>query len=106
TFSDRPFGEVKVWDVAAGREKLTLQAHTERVTAVAFNQKGDRLASASLDGTVRIWDVTEKEGKEVRTLRGNGGGGGGCGRGRGAGPVPILGGDRPGRVRGARLRGG
>ncbi len=49
---------VKVWDAATGRELLTLNGHTGWVMGVVFSPDGKRLASTSLDGTVRIWSLT------------------------------------------------
>jgi WD40 repeat protein len=45
---------VKVWDSASGRETLTLKGHNGFVASVAFSPDGQRLASASLDGTVKV----------------------------------------------------
>src|SRR5208282_5594340 len=40
---------IKLWDVEAERELLTLTGHSQTVTALAFFHEGDRLASVSLD---------------------------------------------------------
>jgi hypothetical protein len=45
---------VRVWDLAAGKELLTLQAH---VSCVAFSPDGTRLAAASFDTAVHLWDI-------------------------------------------------
>ena len=52
---------VRVWDATTGQpigDPLT--GHTDRVTAVAIGQAGDRdlIVSASRDATVRVWDAT------------------------------------------------
>ena len=49
----------KVWDAATGRELLTLTGHTGAVFDVAFSplDGGQQLATASLDGTVKVWSL-------------------------------------------------
>jgi WD40 repeat protein/tRNA A-37 threonylcarbamoyl transferase component Bud32 len=49
------FGVVKIYDVTAG---LTLRGHTDRILRLAFSADEQRLASASADKTVKIWDAT------------------------------------------------
>src|SRR5262249_26167917 len=59
---------MKLWDVATGRETLTLRGHTVGINNVAYSPDGRRLASAS-DATVRLWDAAT--GQEILTLRGH-----------------------------------
>ena len=66
------YHEVKTWNVATGKELLTLHGHSENVTSVAFSPDGKRIASGSWDETVKLWDATT--GKELLTLRGHSGG--------------------------------
>jgi hypothetical protein len=64
-------GFVTIWDVATG-EATNLTGHRSPVTSVAFSPLGDLLASGSLDGSVRIWDVAARE--ERMKLEGHEGG--------------------------------
>jgi WD40 repeat protein len=49
---------VRLWETAEGDEVLTLRGHTGAVSGVAWGRDGRRLASASKDGTVQVWDAT------------------------------------------------
>ncbi|MET0526582.1 MAG: BTAD domain-containing putative transcriptional regulator [Nocardioides sp.] len=49
-------GVVDVWDSGTGSRVSTLEGHTGIVTDLAFDADGERLATASDDGSVRVWD--------------------------------------------------
>src|SRR5207302_5362242 len=54
---NRP-GAVTLWSVASGQELVTLKGHHNEVMAMAFAPDGMTIATGSLDGTVRLWDVS------------------------------------------------
>ncbi|KAJ7962897.1 periodic tryptophan protein 2-like [Quillaja saponaria] len=49
--------KVKVWTVSSGFCFVTFSEHTNSVTALHFMASNNCLLSASLDGTVRAWDL-------------------------------------------------
>lgn len=60
---------VSVIDVASFRERLRLEGHEDAVVAVALAADGQRLVSASRDGTARLWDA--RTGALVHKLSGH-----------------------------------
>ena len=60
-------GEIRLWQVADGKQVLTCKGHTNWVVSLAFNSDGSTLASGSSDCTVRLWDVST--GRCLYTLR-------------------------------------
>jgi WD40 repeat protein len=73
---------VKVWDMTSVAREVTvplltlpghtsdvLPGHTSDVRCVAFSPDGTRLASASFDRTLKIWESTT--GQELRTIKGH-----------------------------------
>jgi eukaryotic-like serine/threonine-protein kinase len=65
-------GQVWLWDLEHdpdGRNPRILRGHTAMVNRVSFNPEATRLASASDDGSIKIWDVVTAD--ELFTLRGH-----------------------------------
>lgn len=46
---------MRLWDPSSGEEVVKLTGATQLVLEVAFSPDGSRLASASADGTVRVY---------------------------------------------------
>ncbi len=50
-------GNVSLFDLKTGQRRV-IQAHPERVTALAWSPRGTRLVSTSMDGTTKFWDTS------------------------------------------------
>jgi len=55
-WQDKAPGEIKLWDLITAQEAFTLRGHSLPVYAVAISEDGKSIASASTDGTVKIWE--------------------------------------------------
>src|SRR3989442_276730 len=53
-------GEVRMWREAGQMLHLAWQAHTDLVLSLAFSPDERLLASGSLDGSVKLWDVESR----------------------------------------------
>ena len=62
-------GELKIWDVATGRELRALVGHNESIETCAFSPDSRRIVSGDREGKVKLWD--EASGKEVVGMSGH-----------------------------------
>lgn len=62
-------GDLRLWNLDTGTAGRKFAGHSDVITGLAVSNDGSRAASCSIDGTVRIWDVSS--GKEVRALAGS-----------------------------------
>jgi WD40 repeat protein/serine/threonine protein kinase len=66
--SEEP-GEAVVSEFPSGKVRFRLRGHGHLVAALAYSPDGKRLATASLDKTVKLWDINT--GKLQATLKGH-----------------------------------
>lgn len=59
-------GTLKVWNLATGKELVTLTGHKGAVTVIAVIPNGKQVISGSEDGTLKVWDLVK--GQELFTL--------------------------------------
>jgi WD40 repeat protein/two-component sensor histidine kinase len=52
---------IKIWQPHFDRPKRALRGHTASVRAIAYAPRGDVLASASIDGTVKLWNTRQAQ---------------------------------------------
>lgn len=52
--------EATIWNLSTGKATLTF-LHPANVSSVAFDPSGLYLASGAVDGSIRIWDVSERK---------------------------------------------
>ncbi|NPV55201.1 MAG: hypothetical protein HPY76_00810 [Anaerolineae bacterium] len=52
---------LNIWEVESGRLLHVFSDHTDTIWSLAYSQDGTRIASGSLDRSVRIWDLVEDE---------------------------------------------
>jgi WD40 repeat protein len=50
-------GDVRLWDIEGGREKVRLAGHRGPIVAVCFSSDGKNLITASVGGSTKIWQL-------------------------------------------------
>jgi WD40 repeat protein len=61
-------GEIRLWDVATGKERLQFKGHENYVVGCAYSHDGRVLASIGFDDAICLWDPAT--GKELRRMTG------------------------------------
>ena len=61
-------GTARIWDGKTGEPLFNLFGHRAASPTVDWSPDGSRLVTASEDGTAKVWEVFEREGREQITL--------------------------------------
>ena len=51
---------IKIWDLGSG--KVLHSSHAAKITSLDFSKNSTLLASGSLDGVIKLWDVQSASG--------------------------------------------
>jgi WD40 repeat protein len=70
---DQAWGEIRLWDLATGKELAHVNWPENRVNAIAFSPDGTLLAACSSNGSVALWDVATGKKKSDLGKNPNGG---------------------------------
>lgn len=60
TLATASWAEVRLWDVASGKEKSTLTSHNHAVRSAIFSPDGSLLVISDPTGIVHLWDVATR----------------------------------------------
>ncbi|MGE0077204.1 MAG: hypothetical protein AB7S48_05010 [Bacteroidales bacterium] len=52
-------GTIYLWDLKTGQQTRVLRGHTAKISTITFSNDGEYMASASYDGSVRLWNVND-----------------------------------------------
>jgi hypothetical protein len=64
-------GDLRLFDTSEWKLLHSLGGHLDTVSCVSFSPDGTKLASASFDKTVRLWELKEKDPKVLHTFSGH-----------------------------------
>ncbi len=53
--------QVLLWDLTSGTNRRLPGGHRDQICRLAFSPDGKQLASGSLDGTIKLWDLTAEQ---------------------------------------------
>jgi len=61
-------GQVLIWSLNGPKVLTSFQAHDQNIPCIAYSPDGHYLATASADGSVKVWDVAERTDEARREL--------------------------------------
>lgn len=53
--------DIRAWDTESGKVLYTITDHDAKINSLQFNHEGNKIISASKDGTARVWDAQTGE---------------------------------------------